>query len=99
MYQSKTIAGYEVHMETSKQGQPRSAVVMVGDPNKPSLRAKDGSMARKLRKIARVAVAEALGLPLSKVRAQARYTSLHKRDDGLVERRDSSGRVIGVHLP
>jgi|GEM_PF-5037755 len=50
------------------------------------------------RRTARELVAGFLGLPLSKVRAQARYSCLHERKDGLIERRDGSGRVIGVRV-
>lgn len=92
MYAKEEHAGYEVNVIRSKDGAiPRQACVLVGDADKPGMRAKDGTAARAARKRARQAVAESLGIPLHTVRAVSRYTSI--TSDGAI--RDEAGNIKG----
>jgi hypothetical protein len=97
MNTAETIAGHEVNVIRSKDGkQVRSAVVMLGDSEKPGMRRKDpGSEVPRM--AAREAVAAELGLPITKVRAASRYSCLTEKGNGLITRRDSAGRIIGVY--
>lgn len=97
MNTKETISGHEVNVIRSKSGEAREACVMLGPADKPGFRAQDGAKAKAARKAAKVAVADALGLPLAKVRAASRYTELTEQADGSITRRDSEGNVIGVY--
>jgi len=94
MDKTVNISGYEVNVEYDKTGQiARCATVMVGDPDRPGMRANDGPDAQRARRKAREIVAGALGLDIKRVRAASRYTRLKTGDDGLIH--DDTG---GIYL-
>jgi len=89
---TEMIGGHEVNLLTSKDGKIiREATVMVGSQDRAGARACDGPAARDYRTRTRREVAESLGLPISKVHAQARFSRIAA--DGSV--RDKTGRAIG----
>jgi hypothetical protein len=92
----RIVAGYEVNVLTSKDGQTiRAATVLLGG-TAPGYRVKDEG-SRPLRQAAKAAVARALNCPREKVRVAAWYSCLRTRPDGLIERLDNDGRVLGLH--
>ncbi len=99
-HETRTINGYKVNLTTNKTGTVvRAATVLVGPAEKPGWRAQDGPEAKRKRREAKRAVMAALNLPAKQVRAASRYTELTVGDDGMVERRDADGRVVGVYKP
>jgi hypothetical protein len=99
MDSTETIMGEQVRVTRSKTGVARQATVLLGSPDRPGARAKDGPEARSMRKLKRTLVAKHLGLPVNKVRAQARYSCLRQRVDGTIERRNARGHIVGIHRP
>jgi len=97
MYETREIDGFQVNLRTSKRGDVRSAVVLVGPADKPGWRAKDGQAARLKRREAKRAVMAALDLPAKAVTVCARYSCLSVQSDGMVARRDDAGNIIGYH--
>lgn len=90
---------YACNLTTSKTGAIRSVAVLVGPDHSPGWRAKDGPQARQRRRKAKRAVMAALGLPARKVVVVARYSCLRVAADGMIERLDDLGRVIGAYEP
>ena len=100
MYQTREICGHQVNLILSKDGIiVRSACVMVGDASHPGMRAKDGQNAKNQRRQIKRLVADALGIDRKLVRASSRYSCLSVGSDGMIERKDDSGRVIGTYVP
>jgi len=94
MVRTEQIQGHEVNVTYDKAGKlPQFATVLVGSADHPGMRLKEG--AADERRHIREEIADALGLPLARVSASARYHRLKEREDGLIQD-DKTG---GVCLP
>jgi hypothetical protein len=100
MFKTERIAGFECNSIFSRDGRTRrSTCILVGSPDEPGMRAKDGAGAHAARRSIKREVMRVTGLPAKMVRIQSRYSCLVPQPDGTIARRDDSGRIIGIHMP
>lgn len=107
-YDTVLIAGETCNVRLSRdRALYREIVIMVGPADRPGMRSKDYG-AGALRQEIKARVIEALKSdPMAvwilerqnRIRVQARYSCLSIADNGMIERRNESGRVIAVYEP